>query len=400
MRVVRWAATRGVAITPRGAGTSLEGNSIPVRGGLVLDLSRMTRVIEVNSEEAWVRVEPGIVYANLNHHLRDTGLFFPPSPGGSSDSATIGGMVNTNASGIYSVRYGATRDSVRGLVLVDGLGRVHRLGRSAPKSSSGLDLARLVVGSEGTLGVVAEVTLALTPRPEASRKVAFRFGEDREAAHAILALKQAVPELAAVEFLDRASIEAVNRFRKYDVPPAPSLFIELQGPADSLARAGEAAARLCTGAGGLPIDLGNVDPWEYRHHVTRAIRAGCGGVFIMRNDVGIPVSRLPELLALCRRLEEEIRCPLFAFGHAGLGVLHVLIPAAGREALRKARRANDRIIEYALTLGGTVSAEHGVGLGNRRFILREHGSSLALMRRIKRVFDPKGILNPGKGYAA
>ncbi len=399
-KVIRQAHRLGVPVTPRGAGSSLEGNSIPVAGGVVLDVSRMTKVLEFRPEDFFVRVEPGLVYNELNRQIKESGLFFPPSPGGSSDVATIGGMVSTNASGIYSVKFGGTRDYVKALTIVDGRGRIHELGTPSPKSSSGLDLVQLVVGAEGTLGVVAEVTLRLAPRPEAFKKLAYSFSDDSGAARAIVALKQSLPELAAVEFLDAASLACVNRFKGWQAKESPTLCLELQGSHSSVAQAEGSAAELCREAGGEAVDLGGIDPWEFRHFVTRAIRAAHPGAFIVRNDVGFPVSVLPDMVARCREIERRTSLRLFAFGHAGLGILHVLIPAeeGNAAALRKARMASEEIIRFALTKGGTISAEHGIGIGGRRFMRSEHGTALDLMRQIKRVFDPKGILNPGKSF--
>ncbi|MBI2060765.1 MAG: FAD-binding oxidoreductase [Nitrospirae bacterium] len=397
-KVIRKAHFLGVPITPRGAGSSLEGNSIPVEGGVVLDVSRMTKVLEFRPEDFLVRVEPGIVYNELNRQIKESGLFFPPSPGGSSDVATIGGMVSTNASGIYSVKFGGTRDYVKALTIVDGCGQVHKLGTSSPKSSSGLDLAQLIVGAEGTLGVVAEVTLRLAPRPESFKKLAFSFADDSGAARAIVALKQSLPELAAVEFLDTASVACVNRFKEWHAKESPTLCLELQGSQSGVAQAEGPATELCREAGGEAVNLGGVDPWEFRHFVTRAIRAAHPGAFIVRNDVGFPVSVLPEMIARCREIERRTSLRLFAFGHAGFGILHVLIPAdeGNAAALKKARQANAEIIRIALSKGGIISAEHGIGIGGRKFMRAQHGSSLDLMRQVKRVFDPRGILNPGK----
>src|SRR5262245_37006884 len=227
--LVTLAVRHEISVTARGAGTSLEGNPIPLRGGLVVDFSRMTRVLEIRAADLSVRVEPGVVYDRLNQSLRPHGLFFPPSPGGSSDSATIGGMVANDASGIYSVKYGGTRDSVLAATVVVGDGRVLRLGSDCRKTSSGYHLIGLIVGAEGTLGLVTEVTLRLHGIPAARTQIVLNFETERRAADAIAAMMAYGIDLAAVEFLDRRTIAALNRFRHYGLEERPTLFLEAHG---------------------------------------------------------------------------------------------------------------------------------------------------------------------------
>ena len=246
--VVRLAAERGVPLTPRGAGSSLEGNPIPVRGGMVLDCSRMTRVVAVRPDDLQVDVEPGVVYAALNRQLRPHGLFFPPSPGGSADMATVGGMVANNASGIYSLKYGGTRDHVRAATLVTGDGTVLRLGNRARKSASGYHLLGLVIGSEGTLGVVTELTLALAGLPPARRQGGFRFADTRAAALATADLVRSGVDVAAIEFLDRPTVAALNRFGQFGLPEAPCLLLEVHGSDAGVEEAWQAAIDVVAGA--------------------------------------------------------------------------------------------------------------------------------------------------------
>ncbi len=398
-QIVAVAARHRVALTARGAGTSLEGNPIPLAHGLVVDFSRMDRVLEIRTRDLAVRVEPGVVYARLNEQLKPHGLFFPPSPGGSSDAATIGGMLANDASGIYSVKYGGTRDSVLAATVVTGDGRVVRLGSDCRKTSSGYHLLGLLVGSEGTLGLVTEITLRLHGLPAAERRLALTFPSERAAADAIAAMMGYGLDLAAVEFLDRRTIAAIDRFRGYGLDERPTLFLETHGPAASAEEAARAALEICAEHGGTTVALADgTSPWEVRHYATRSIRAIDPEAAIVRTDLAVPISRLPEVVEESYRLADAAGLTLFAFGHAGLGILHVLIAErhADEERWKKALDVKDAVLRFVLTLGGTVSGEHGLGLGNREYAALEHGAAVDLMRDVKRVFDPHGILNPGK----
>jgi D-lactate dehydrogenase (cytochrome) len=398
-RIVEVAAVHRLPLTARGAGTSLEGNPIPLAGGLVVDFSRMDRVIEVRAADLAVRVEPGVVYDRLNQELRTHGLFFPPSPGGSADSATIGGMVANDASGIYSVKYGGTRASVLAATVVVGDGRVIRIGSDCRKTSSGYHLIGLIVGSEGTLGLVTEITLRLHGIPAARTQVTLVFESERRAADAIAAMMAYGIDLAAVELLDRRTIGALNRFRGYGLEERPTLFLETHGSEASAAQAACAAAEVSAEHGGREIRLASgQSPWEVRHYTTRSIRATNPGTEIVRTDLAVPISRLPEVVETSYRIGDEAGVSLYAFGHAGLGIVHVLIAEDPAHAARwqAALAAKDAILRCVLALGGTVSGEHGLGLGNRRYAALEHGLALDLMKQVKHVFDPRGILNPGK----
>ncbi|TMA44353.1 MAG: FAD-binding oxidoreductase [Deltaproteobacteria bacterium] len=270
--VVRLASERAIPLTARGAGSSLEGNPIPVRGGIVLDCSRMTRVIAVRPEDLQVDVEPGVVYAALNRELRPHGLFFPPSPGGSADVATIGGMVANNASGIYSVKYGGTRDHVRAATVVTGTGELLRLGNRCRKSASGYHLLGLLVGSEGTLAIATELTLALAGRPAARRQGGFRFADATAAARATAELIRFGIDVAAVEFLDDRTIAALNRFGAFDLVEAPALLLEVHGSEAGVAEAWQAAEDVVRGTGGVPLVLPEGrDAW--RSGSTRRVRS-------------------------------------------------------------------------------------------------------------------------------
>ncbi len=397
--IVRCAAASATPVTARGAGSSLEGNPIPLRGGIVLDLSRMHRVLTVRAGDLQVDVEPGVVYAALNRELRPHGLFFPPSPGGSSDVATIGGMVANNASGIYSAKYGGTRDHVRAATAVTGTGAVVRLGNRCRKDSSGYHLLGLVIGSEGTLAILTEITLALAGVPAGSRRWTFAFTDDRAAAQAIADLFRFGVDLAAAEFLDRATVAAVNRLRGFALAEAPTLLLEAHGSEAVLAEVAPLVESIACEHGAQPVSLAaGLDPWaEVRHYATRAVAALDPAAGTVRADLAVPLSALPDLVSACAAAGARHACPVHLFGHAGIGILHALILARpDTAAWAEAEAAKDELVETALGLGGAVSGEHGMGIGNRRYAARALGPALGLMQSIKAVFDPHGILNPGK----
>ncbi len=398
-RVVAYAYRHEVALTARGAGSSLEGNPIPVRGGIVLDLSRMDRIVTVHAEDLQVTVQPGIVYNDLNDQLKAYGLFFPPSPGGSSDVATIGGMVANNASGIYSVKYGGTRAHVKAATVVTGTGEVLELGTRSRKTSSGYHLLGLLIGSEGTLGIATELTLSLVGLPQGRKQGAFTFPSEKAAVTAIASMMRYGVDLAAVEFLDQRSIAALNRFQDFGLTELPSLFIEVHGSESSVEEVFGTTHSLCEENQGKQILLpGGRNPWEIRHFTTRAIQALNPRAKTIRTDMGFPISRLPEVIEKSYTIAAQHGVVLHTFGHAGLGILHALLREDPADTHRwaSANRAKDEMVALVLSLGGTASGEHGIGLGSRKYVTQEHGPAVALMQGIKHVFDPKGILNPGK----
>ncbi len=398
-RVVRYAYEQALALTARGAGSSLEGNPIPVRGGIVADLSRMDRIVTVHAEDLQVTVQPGIVYNDLNDQLKAHGLFFPPSPGGSSDVATIGGMVANNASGIYSVKYGGTRDHVKAATVVTGTGKVLKLGTRSRKTSSGYHLLGLLVGSEGTLGIATELTLSLVGLPQRRKQGAFAFPSEKAAVTAIAAMMRYGVDLAAVEFLDQRSITALNRFQDFGLTERPSLFLEVHGPKSTVEEVFDTVQGLSEEEQGERIVLpGGRNPWEIRHFTTRAIQALNPRAKTIRTDMGFPISSLPEVIDQSYAIAERHGTVLHTFGHAGLGILHALLCEAPVDEQRwaVANRTKDEIVAFVLSIGGTASGEHGIGLGSQQYVTQEHGAALELMKGVKHVFDPKDILNPGK----
>ncbi len=398
-KTVKFCHDQRVPVTVRAGGSALEGSTIPIEGGIVLDLAAMNKVLQLWPEDLQVRVEPGIIYEDLNEQLKRESLFFPPSPGGSSDLATIGGMVATNASGIYSVKYGGTRDFVLAIEVVDGRGEIHRFGNRATKRSSGYNLIDLVAGSEGTLAVITAITLKLRGIPEGTRKLAYQFANDVDAATAVSEMMRYGLDLAAVEFLDSRVIEALNQLNNYGLKETPALFLEIHGAEAVLNSTQELAESVVEEIGGSPLQIpSGENPWEIRHHVTNSIKHRKPGYTIIRNDAAFPISRLPEMIKYCNQLSEESGLLIHAFGHVGMGLLHALILARRDDEAewQLGQEVNRKIVQKAIDLEGTISGEHGIGLGHREMFEREHASSLELMRQIKRAFDPAGILNPGK----
>ena len=398
-RVITLCAETGTPVTTRGAGSALEGSTIPSANGVVLDLSRMTATINYWPDDLQVEVEPGLIYDNLNLQLKRDGLFFPPSPGGSGDLATIGGMVATNASGIYSVKYGGTREYILSLEIVTGSGQVLRVGNRAIKRSSGYNLVELIVGSEGTLAVVTRIVLRLAGIPEDRLQSAFRFPDEKSAASAVSEMRRYGLDIAAIEFLDRHLMKALNQLKGYGLEEVPALFLEFHGPKPVLDANLELAQGVCEELGGSPLRLQDGhNPWEIRHWATDAIKHHQPGYSIIRNDVAFPISHLPEMVEHAHNLGVKAGLTIFTFGHVGMGLLHALILARpeNRSEWQAGLDLSNEIIRRTLELGGTVSGEHGIGLGHKDMFIHEHGASVDLMRAIKRQFDPQNILNPGK----
>jgi len=398
-RIVKVCCESRTPITTRGAGSALEGSTIPLANGIVLDLSRMTKVVNYWPDDLQIQVEPGIIYDDLNNYLKRDGLFFPPSPGGSSDIATVGGMVSTNASGIYSVKYGGTREYVLELEIITGTGEIIKLGNRAVKRSSGYNLVGLVAGAEGTLAIISSIMIRLAGLPEGRRQDAFIFDSEVKAARAVSEMCRYGLDLAAVEFLDRNVIHALNLLKEYNLKEAPCLFLEFHGPKPVLESNAELAESICTELGGSRLQLADGQrPWEMRHYVTDAIKHRKPEYTIIRNDVAFPISYLPEMVEYCHRLGEKHGIMMHTFGHVGLGLLHALMLARRENKIewKKALEINEMIIRKTIDLGGTISGEHGIGLGHKDLFELEHGPAVELMRKIKKQFDPCGILNPGK----
>jgi D-lactate dehydrogenase (cytochrome) len=402
-QILKMAHERRIPVTPWGAGTSLEGNPIPVKGGIVLDLQQMNHILELMEEDLQVRVEAGVIYKELNQYLSRYGLFFPPDPGA---SATIGGMVGNNASGIRTIKYGATKDFVLSMVIVLPSGEIIRTGTNAIKSSSGYDLCRLFVGSEGTLGVVTEVTLRLIGLPAEYMATLAQFHPIREATDTVSQIMRSGLSPAALEFLDIPTVQVVNRYKKLGLEEKPTLFIEFHGiSATGLREELEMVKEICAENRSLRFDSGigreeRNRLWEARYEVRESIRINNPGLYPLVIDTAVPISKYSDMVEWGQKVLEKRGLKGYAFGHAGSGNLHMEILGIPEEKAQwqKVREAEEEIVSFALQCGGTATGEHGIGIGKRKFMKREHGESLKLMKQIKELLDPDGIMNPGKMF--
>jgi D-lactate dehydrogenase (cytochrome) len=402
-RLLKYASENRIPVTPWGGGSSLEGNPIPMREGILLALYNMNQIIEIREADRQVVVQPGIICDQLNEALSRYGLFFPPTPG-SSDVASIGGMVANNSSGMHAVKYGATKDYVLALEIVLADGRIIRMGRPVIKTTSGYDLIRLFVGSEGTLCVVTEITLKLALVPERVAAVA-TFPTMDSAAQAIYEINRYGPIPAALELMDPEIIRLVNAWKGLELEEVPTLVMEFHGTpngiAQELALIGETCEFCEASSYQTGINPGERDRlWEGRkaaHDACKYLNPGCSSEI---GDLVVPISRYAEAVAQAHQLAAELGLRIATFGHAGDGNMHVEMLAQEDDPSERARAEefNIRLVEWALSVGGTSTGEHGVGIGKRRFMKQEHGASLDVMRSIKELFDPQGILNPGKVF--
>jgi D-lactate dehydrogenase (cytochrome) len=399
--VVRISARHRLPVVPFGAGTSLEGHVNAIHGGITIDLREMNKVVRVSVDDLDATVEAGVTRLQLNKALNTTGLIFPVDPGA---DATIGGMTATRASGTTAVRYGTMRENVLGLTVVLADGSVIHTGTRARKSSAGYDLTRLFVGSEGTLGVITEVTLRLHPRPEAVSAAVCPFDSIEGAVETVIATIQLGIPVARIELLDEIQLDAVNRYSKTSYPVAPTLFFEFHGDSERhVAEQAETVQALAVERGGRGFQWASrledrERLWQARHdalYAALALRPGARG---WTTDVCVPISRLADCVVETKHDTAGAPFPVCLVSHAGDGNFHliyVLDPTSASE-LEEAGRLNERMVLRALAMGGTCSGEHGVGFGKMKFLPTEHGPALDVMRMIKRALDPDNRMNPGK----
>lgn len=393
-------AAHAVPVVPFGAGTSIEGNALPVCGGVSIDLSHMNRIIAVNAEDFDCTVEAGVRREELNAFLRDTGLFFPIDPGA---NATIGGMAATRASGTNAVRYGTMREAVMSLTVVTADGNVIRTARRARKSAAGYDLTRLFVGSEGTLGIITEVTIRLHPIPETISAAICGFATLQGAVSTVVQSMQCGVQLARVELLDDRQIAAVNAWSKLELPEVATLFFEFHGSPAGVAEQVEIVAHIAAANGGGEFAFSEHPEerarlWKARHEAYYAavnVRPGAVG---WSTDVCVPISRLPDCILQTRADLDACSVPATILGHVGDGNFHVIFSIDPDEPTEfdEVKAVNDRLVARALEMDGTCTGEHGIGLGKRDWLVAELGSAVEIMRVLKRALDPQNLLNPGK----
>lgn len=399
--LMKAALRHDVPIVPLGAGTSLEGNASAVETALSVDFSRMNRILEVSAQDMLCVVQPGVTRQALNTELRATGLFFPVDPGA---EATIGGMISTRASGTNAVRYGTIREAVLGLKVVLPDGTLIHTGSRARKSAAGYDLTHLFTGAEGTLGLIVEATVRLHGIPESVLAGTFTFDTTDAAVSTVIETIQMGVGVARMELLDPAAIRACNAYSRMGLPEVPTLFVELHGDEIIVEHQRRIIETIGANRGGRDFIMSREPDerrrlWQARHDALPAARALRPGSVVWSTDVCVPISRLADAIDNAQRAIKNAGLIAPLLGHVGDGNFHVffVLDRDNPEEWERARSVNDRMIEHALSVGGTCTGEHGIGVGKREALIREHGeAAVAVMRQVKQALDPAGLMNPGK----
>lgn len=402
--VIALADHHAVPVIPFGAGSSLEGQLLAVQGGVSIDLGRMNAILAIEPDDLTVKVQAGVTRLQLNDAIRHTGLFFPVDPGA---DASLGGMTATRASGTNAVRYGSMRDNVLGLTAVTAQGQVIRTGTRARKSSAGYDLTRLMVGSEGTLGIITEITLKLVPQPEALSAATCTFPSIDAAVRMTIQIIQMGAPIARCELLDAHAVRAVNRHDRLALPEAPMLLMEFHGSAASVEEQAATAQVVAADFGGEHFQWATTPEqrtklWNARHHAYLAGLQTKPGCRCVTTDACVPISRLAECINDSVAEVDASGLAYFLVGHVGDGNFHLcyLIDPRKPDERGTAERLNAQLVQRALRLGGTCTGEHGIGLHKQGFLIDETGGgAVDMMRSIKRALDPKNIMNPGKIFA-
>ena len=383
-----------------GTGTSLEGHTLAVRGGITVDFSRMSNVLKISPEDMTVRIQPGVTRKALNEELRATGLFFPVDPGA---NASLGGMAATRASGTTAVRYGTMRDNVLGLEVVMADGEIIRTGTEARKTSSGYDLTGLFVGSEGTLGLITELTLRLQGQPEAVSAGVCSFDTIHQAVAAVINTIQMGIPMARIEFIDAETVTAVNTYSDAGLPLLPHLLVEFHGSEPAVAEQSETFGKIISEHDGHDFKWATKTEdrsalWKMRHNAYYAVLASRTGARAVVTDICVPISKLALAVEQTSReiAESAISGPIM--GHVGDGNFHaiLMIDPDNPDELKTAKALSEKMVERALDMGGTATGEHGIGIGKLDYMMREHGQGWAVMGSIKRALDPQDLMNPGK----
>ncbi len=398
--IVRICAAARVPVIPWGTGTSLEGHALATQGGVTVDLSRMDKVVDIRAEDMQASVQPGVTREALNTELRATGLFFPVDPGA---NASLGGMASTRASGTTAVRYGTMRDNVLGLQVVLADGRIIRTGSRAAKSSAGYDLTGLFVGAEGTLGIITELTLRLHGQPEQVAAAVCSFDSLEHAVECVSATIQSGIPMARIEFVDAVTARAFNLHSGSDMPETPHLMVEFNGSPGAVREDAQMFGEIASEFGAQGFDWATTAEdrarlWRMRHgayHACLALRPGATGVV---TDVCVPMSHLPAAVAAAAKDIRDSGLIGPIVGHVGAGNFHsqILVDPGNQSEIATAKAIAVRMAERALQVGGTITGEHGVGIGKRGMMAAEHGDAWQVMGTIKAALDPQNIMNPGK----
>jgi D-lactate dehydrogenase (cytochrome) len=401
---VKLAGDHDVPVIPFGVGTSLEGHLLAVQGGISIDVSRMNKVLAVNAEDLTVTVQPGVTRKQLNDEIKSTGLFFPIDPGA---DATLGGMAATRASGTNAVRYGTMRENVLSLEVVTASGEVIHTGTRAKKSAAGYDLTRLMVGSEGTLGVITEVTVRLYPLPEAISAAVCSFPSIEAAVRTTIQIIQLGVPIARVELIDSNTVRMVNIHSKLQLREEPMLLMEFHGSPSSVKEQAETVQEIAAEHGGNSFEWATTPEertrlWTARHNAYFAAIQSKPGCRAISTDTCVPISKLADCLLDSVKEADASGLPYFLVGHVGDGNFHFgyLLDPDKPEEREIAERLNHQLVARALSLEGTCTGEHGVGLHKMAFLVTETGAgAVDMMRTIKRALDPKNIMNPGKIFS-
>lgn len=398
--IVRICAKHNMPVIAFGTGTSLEGHIMAPYGGVSIDLAAFNKVLRISPEDLDCTVEACVTRKQLNENLRDTGLFFPIDPGA---DASIGGMAATRASGTNAVRYGTMRENVLGLTVVMADGRMIKTGGRARKSSAGYDLTRLFVGSEGTLGIITEITLKLYPVPEAISAAVCGFKTLEGAINTVIATIQSGIPIARIELVNDVQIDAINKYSRLDYPLQPTLFLEFHGSTAGVREQVDTVGDIARDFGGGAFQWATRTEdrsrlWQARHDAAHAAQALRPGANMIATDVCVPISRLADcILETAKDLAAHgVKAPIV--GHVGDGNFHVILHYDENDPQENqlVKKLNERLVHRALGMGGTCTGEHGIGMGKLDFLIEEHGEAVNVMRRIKKALDPENILNPGK----
>lgn len=398
--IVKICARYGTPIIPFGTGTSLEGHVHAVRGGVCIDMTGMNAILQVNTEDLDVVIQPGVTRKQLEAHLRDTGLFFPIDPGA---DASLGGMVSTRASGTNAVRFGTMRENVLSLTVVLPDGRVIHTAKRARKSSAGYDLTRLFIGAEGTLGVITEITLRIYGVPEARSSAVCAFETLEGAVNTVIQTIQAGIPIARIELVDEETIGAINKYSKLDLPVLPTLFLEFIGSSSAVKEQSEMVGEIAAAFGSREFQWATREEernrlWAARHNVTYACKALRPGCEISATDVCVPISRLAECILETKADIKATGVVAPIVGHVGDGNFHLTIVLDPNDAdeVRRVTELSERLVKRALNMEGTCTGEHGIGTGKMAYLVDELGDAVSVMAAIKLAIDPKNIMNPGK----
>lgn len=401
-QVLQYANRTTTPVTGYGGGTSLEGNPIPLGGGIVLDMTRMNKIIKVLPSDYQVVVQPGILGDALNEALAEQNLFFPAVPG-SSHIATVGGMIANNAGGMHTIKYGVAGDWVKKLKVVLASGEIVHIGSRSMKSAAGYDLKRLMVGSEGTLGIITETTLRLINRPKHRLTMMMAFDTLTDATDTTVAIMAAAIDAAALEFMEKDYIRLVNATGQFNWYEGPTLIIELHGDREKFAADVEQLNAIGARHHQVSLTVAETEAdrtkvWAGRRAARTNLSHLLPGRAVATGDVGVPLSAIPGYIKKVKAVAAVHGIDTYVFGHAGDGNLHVwqVYDQADPDSVRRAYEVNRALILHAIELEGTCAGEHGIGINKRQYLAIEHASSLELMKNIKKTFDPKGILNPGK----